>query len=52
VDRAVVAPTEQREIRERRGAAVGPVADVMALTEWEAAAREAAASVAVMERAA
>src|SRR5213593_247114 len=37
VNRAVVATTEQGEIRQRRGAAVGPVADVMALTEWKPA---------------
>src|SRR5256885_14828295 len=51
VNRAVVATTEQREIRQRRGAAVRPVADVMALAESHATARGAAASVAVGERA-
>jgi hypothetical protein len=51
VDGAVVAPTEHREVRERGGAAVGPVADVMALPERQPAAREPAAAVAVMERA-
>src|SRR3989442_3777161 len=49
VNRAVVATTEQREIRQRRGAAVRPVADVMALTESHATAREAAASKPVVE---
>ena len=52
VNRTVVATTEQREIRQRGGAAVRPVPDVMALTESHPAAREAAASVAVVEGAA
>jgi hypothetical protein len=50
VNRAVMATAEQGEIRERGGAAVRPVADVMALTEWKPAARKAAASVAMVER--
>jgi len=33
VDRAMMTPTEQGEVRERRGASVSPVADVMTLTE-------------------
>jgi hypothetical protein len=51
VDRAVVPPTEHGEIRERGRAAVRPVADVMPLAEREPAAREAAASVAVVKHA-
>jgi hypothetical protein len=47
-----VATTEQREIRQRGGAAVSPVANLMALTESHATAREATASIAVVERAA
>ncbi len=49
VHRAVVAATEQREIREGRRAAMGPVPDVMALAEPDPAAREAAAAVSVVE---
>ena len=51
MDGAVVAPTEHREVRERGGPALGPVAEVMALAEWQAAAREPTAAVAVVERA-
>src|SRR5439155_760369 len=50
VDRAVVPATEQGEIRERRGAPLCPVTDVMALAEPHATAREAAAAVSVVER--
>ena len=50
VDRAVVAATEQREVRERGGAAVGPVTDVMVLPEPHAAARKATAAIAMVER--
>ena len=50
VDGAVVAATEQREIRERGGAALRPVTNVMALAEADPAAREAAASVPMVER--
>ena len=50
MDGAVVPATEQREIRERGGAPLCPVTDVMALPEPEPAAREAAAAVPVMER--
>src|SRR3989442_11601836 len=50
VNGAVVAATEQGEIRERGGAPLGPVTDVMSLSEPDPAAREPAAAVAVMER--
>jgi hypothetical protein len=50
VDRAVVTATEQRESRERRRAALRPVAEVLALTEWQPTAREAAALVPIVER--
>ena len=50
VDGAVVPATEQREIRERGGAPLCPVTDVMALAEPDATAREAAATVAVVQR--
>src|SRR5204862_736802 len=50
VDRAVVAATEQSEIRQRGGTALRPVTDVMALAESHATAREAAAAVPVVER--
>jgi hypothetical protein len=49
VDGAMVAATEHGEIRERGGAALGPVADVMALADANLAAREAAAAVPVVE---
>ena len=51
VDGAVVPATEQGEIRERGGASIGPVTDVMPLAEPNAAAGEAAAAVAMVERA-
>ena len=50
VNGAVVPPTEQGEIRERGGAPLCPVTDVMSLPEPEPAARETAAAVSVMER--
>ena len=50
VNGAVVPATEQGEIRERSRAPLCPVTNVMALTEPEAAARETAAAVSVMER--
>ena len=50
VNGAVVPSTEHGEIRERGGAPLGPVTDVMSLAEPEPAAREAAAAVSVMER--
>jgi hypothetical protein len=52
VDRSMVPATEQREVRERRRATLSPVADVMALAEAHATAREAAAEIAVLERSA
>jgi hypothetical protein len=51
VDRTVVPATEHGEVRERGWAALGPVTDVMSLAEGKPAAREAAALVAVVERA-
>src|SRR5215813_8769316 len=50
MDGAVMATTEQSEIRERRRAAVGPVLDMMALAEASLTTGEAAATVSVMER--
>ena len=50
VDGAMVAATEQREVRERRRAALRPVPDVMTLADGHAAAREAAAMVPMIER--
>ncbi len=50
VDGAMVPATEQGQIRERGGAAVGPVTDVMAVAEPDPAAWEAAAAVAMVER--
>ena len=50
VNGAVVAGTEQGEIRERGGAPLGPVTEVMSLSEPAPAAWEAAAVVAVVER--
>src|SRR3989442_3889050 len=50
VDRAMVPTTEHGEVRERCRAAVGPVADVMALAEAHAAAREATAMGTILER--
>jgi len=49
VDGAVVPATEQRQVRERRRAALGPVTDVMALAEPNATAGETTATVAVVE---
>jgi len=50
VDGTMMPATEHGEVRERGGASVGPVTDVMALAEANAAAREAAAAVSVVER--
>ncbi len=50
VDSAMVAATEQREIRERGGATLCPMTDVVSLSEPDPATREAAAAVAVVER--
>jgi hypothetical protein len=49
VDRAVVPPTEHRQVRERGRPAVRPVADVMALAEPHTTAREATGAVSVVE---
>src|SRR2546426_4624377 len=51
VNGAVMPATEQREVRERRGPAIGPVTDVMALADANPATREAAAAVSMVERA-
>ena len=48
VDGAVMAPAEHREVRERRGPALGPVTDVMTLAERQFAAWEAATVVAIV----
>ena len=45
---AVMAATEHREIRECGGTALSPVADVMPMTERDAAAREPTAAVAMV----
>ena len=50
MDRAVVPATEEREVRQRRRAAVRPVAEVMPLAEREPAAGKATALVPVVER--
>jgi len=50
VNRAVVATTEQGEIRERGVAAMRPMAYMVALTESHATAWEATAAVAVVKR--
>ncbi len=50
VNGAVVPSTEHGEIRERGGAPLGPVTDVMSLAEPDATAGEAAAGVSMMER--
>jgi hypothetical protein len=50
MDSAVVAATQKGEIRKRRRAALGPVMDVVTLSEANSAAREAAAAVSVVER--
>src|SRR5213593_2935693 len=51
VNGAVMPATEQREIRERGGASIGPMMNVMALAEANPATREAAAAVSMVERA-
>jgi hypothetical protein len=50
VDGAVVATTQKGEVRQRGGAAVRPVLDVMALAERQSAARKAAAAVTMLQR--
>jgi hypothetical protein len=47
---AVVAAAQEREVGQRGGAALGPVPDVVALPKGHAAAREAAAAIAVVQR--
>src|SRR4029078_3316322 len=49
VDRAMMATTEQHQVAERGGTALGPVLDVMAFTQAGAAPREAAKRVAGQE---
>jgi hypothetical protein len=51
VNRAMVAATEQGQVREHSWSTLGPVANVMALTERKPTAREAATFVAVVEHA-
>ena len=51
VHRAVVATTENREIRQRRWPALRPVADVMTLPDPHPATGEATAAVPMLERA-
>ena len=51
VHRTVVPATEEGEVRERGGAALRPVAEMVSLGEADAAAREAATAIAVVERA-
>ena len=52
VHRPMMPATEERKIRQRRRAAVGPVAEMMPLGEAHAAAREAATLVSMVEGAA
>jgi hypothetical protein len=51
VHRAVMSAAEQREVRERGGAPLGPVTDVMPLAERQPAPWEATALVTMVERA-
>ena len=51
VDCSMVPATEQSQVGERRRAALGPLTDVVALAEADAAAGEAAAAVPVVQRA-
>jgi hypothetical protein len=50
VHAAVVAATQQREVRQRGRAALGPVTDVMALRDADAASGKPTAAVAVLQR--
>ena len=50
VDGAVMSAAKKREVRERGGAPVGPVAEVMPLAEADAAARKPATPVTMVER--
>ena|SRR5262244_2478907 len=51
VDRSMVSPTQHREIRQLRGAAMRPVPNVMALSERQSATWEATAFVTMLQRA-
>ena len=51
VYRAMVPATEERKVRQRGRPALRPVAHVMPLAQWEAAAREAATVIPVLQRA-
>ena len=51
VHRAVVSPAQDRKVGERRGPALCPVLEVMALPEAHAAPRELAAAVSILQRA-
>ena len=48
VDGAMMQPAEHRQVRERGGPALCPVADVMPLAEKQSAAREPAAAIAMV----
>ena len=50
VNRAVMPTTEQGEVRERGGAALRPVLDMMALAKRQPAARKAATPIAMVKR--
>ena len=50
VDRAVVSAADEGEVGQRRGPALGPVPDVMALADAHPAPREATAAVAMLQR--
>jgi hypothetical protein len=50
--RAVMSPTQEHQVRERRGSTLRPVMDVVTLPKTRATSREAAAAVAVPEGAA
>jgi hypothetical protein len=52
VHRAVMPTTEQRQVRQRGGAPLRPVVEMMALTKADSAPGEAAAPVSMLERAA
>ena len=49
VDRPVVSATQQREVGQRRGTAMHPVADVMTMAEANAAAWKPAAAIPMVE---
>ncbi len=51
MDGAMMPATQRGEIRERRGSALSPVTDVVALDEARAAAGEATALVTMLKRA-